>query len=218
MIELKSVRLQRGNFQLGAIDLTIGSEEYAVLMGGSGAGKTTLLMAICGLLPIESGRIWIAGQEVGALPPEQRSIGYVPQDAVLFPTMGVAENLSFALAVRGCSREERRERAAAMAEQLGIGALLDRSVDGLSGGERQRVALGRALLAQPQVLLLDEPLAALDEERWQSALDLLLEVHRESAVSVLHVTHRRQEAEALGARRFRIEGGSLSEDTENRRG
>lgn len=209
MIELSGISLGAGDFQLEGIDLTVEPGEYAVLMGRTGCGKTTLLEGLCGLLRFQSGRAMIDGLDVTRLRPADRGIGYVPQDGALFPSFTVRRHLTFGPRLHGATAQEANERAANLARALGIEDLLDRKPGGLSGGERQRVALGRALAARPKVLLLDEPLSALDEETWDSLCTLLATLCSSMNVTVLHVTHSRAEAKRLADVCFLLEGGRL---------
>lgn len=197
MIELRDVVLQSGNFVSPSISFQIQSGQYAVLMGTTGRGKTTLLEGICGLRKVVKGGIFIHGQDVTRLSPTDRNLGYVPQDLALFPTLNVREHLEFALKLRGRPKAEIQERTKWMSELLGITHLLERSIAGLSGGEGQRVALGRALSFRPSVLLLDEPLSALDESTRSEMYSVLQMVKRTTGVTTLHVTHNIQEAELL---------------------
>lgn len=203
MIQLQGVALRQGDFLLRGIDLEVPSGEYAVLMGRTGSGKTTLLEAIAGLVPPTEGMVLLMGRDVTRLPPAARGIGYVPQDAALFPNLTVEEHLEFGPRFQGWSRPDRRRRIGELASELGLAALLTRTPRGLSGGERQRVALGRAIASRPEVLLLDEPLSALDEQTRAEACDLLETVARD--LTALHVTHASSEAERLGDRTIQLE-------------
>ena len=178
-------------------------------MGRTGSGKTTLLEILCGLRAPGSGTVRIDGREVTDLPPGERGIGYVPQDGALFPTLTVREQIAFGLRMRGVAADEIATRVLEAAEGVGVSALLDRLPTGLSGGERQRVALARALVVKPSVLLLDEPLASVDEETQDGLIDLLQRTQREHRITVLHVTHSRREAEGLGELHLRLEGGRV---------
>jgi molybdate/tungstate transport system ATP-binding protein len=198
-----------GAFHLGPTDLDLPSGAYGVLMGATGSGKTTLLELIAGLAPLTAGYLSIAGQPSNNLRPADRGVGYLPQDGVLFNTMTVAEHLDFAPRFSGWDKTQRRERVAELAERLGLTALLERKPVGLSGGERQRVGLGRALAGRPRLLLLDEPLAALDEQMHSELCQYLASVHEDQDVTVLHVTHNSQEAERLGTHHFRISEGRV---------
>jgi len=210
---VRELHLQAGEFHLGALDFTIPTGRYAVLMGRSGSGKTTLLETLCGLRPAARGCIRFDGQDITRWPPAARDIGYVPQDRALFQTMTVWDHLAFALRVRGWPREARARRVHELAELLGIGDLLHRKPQGLSGGEAQRVALGRALSFRPRVLCLDEPLSALDDQTREEMYELLKSVQRHTGVTTFHVTHHRGEADRLADLVFRIENGQLISET-----
>jgi len=211
VIQLESITWQAGDFRLEDIDFSIPTGSYGVLMGRTGSGKTTLLEIICGLRRPAAGWVRIGDRDVTAEPPATRGIGYVPQDGALFPTMSVREQLGFALQVRQRAPAEIAQRVDQLATELGLTALLDRLPYHLSGGERQRVALGRALAAQPKVLLLDEPLSAIDEELRDDLAALLRRVQREHGVTALHITHSRVEADLLADVLFRLANGRVIE-------
>lgn len=211
MIEIENITVRSGAFVLTNIATTIAEGEYAVLMGGTGQGKTTLLEAVCGLRPITSGRIRLGGEDVTHWKPADRNIGYVPQDLALFPTMTVRGHLEFALRLRGASRPLTCQRVTELADVLGIGPLLDRRMRGLSGGEAQRVALGRALSFRPRVLLLDEPLKALDEPTRDRLCELLRTIQRCDGLTTLHVTHSRSEARLLADRMLVLADGRVQQ-------
>lgn len=211
MIELNNVRIRAGNACLSPVSFRIESGQYAVLMGKTGIGKTTILEAICGLRKIESGRILIADTDVTKWPPGDRDLGYVPQDLALFPTMSVRAHIEFAMRLRRATQDVCDQRVLELSELLSIEHLLDRQVQRLSGGEAQRVALGRALSFQPQGLLLDEPLSALDRESRHSAQELLREVNRQTGVTVVHVTHSEEEAKALANVCIQLEQSATGE-------
>ena len=204
MISLSDVTICQGGFSLRGVSLEVPTGQYGVLMGKTGTGKTTLLEAICGLRPLTAGRIRLMGRDVTNLRPAARGLGYVPQDGSLFARLTVREHLAFALVIRRWNRAAIDRRVAELAQLLGIEPLLDRRPHGLSGGEIQRVALGRALAMHPGVLLLDEPLSALDEDTRQEMYDLLRSVRRQTGATVLHVTHNRSEAERLADRVFEL--------------
>jgi ABC-type sugar transport system ATPase subunit len=205
MIELQNVCVRAGDFSLSGISFTVQAGQYAVLMGKTGRGKTTILESICGLRSIESGRILIRNIDVTAWSPADRGIGYVPQDLALFPTLTVHEHLKFALRLRKQQTEtQMTARANELAEVLGIQHLMNRKVTGLSGGESQRVALGRALSFRPPVLLLDEPLSALDEATRHEMQTLLRSIKESTGVAILHVTHSEEEANVLADCRLEI--------------
>jgi ABC-type sugar transport system ATPase subunit len=211
MIELHDITIRSGPFSLTNVSLSIPEGTYAVLMGGTGHGKTTILEAICGLRSVTSGRILVNGRDMTRWKPGDRGVGYVPQDLALFPMMTVRGHLEFALRVRHCSAMKIRDRVAELAHVLGIEPLLARRVTNLSGGEAQRVALGRALSFQPRVLLLDEPLNALDEATRDRLCELLHSVQKGCGLTTLHVTHSRAEARILAEKLFVLESGTLRE-------
>lgn len=209
MIELRDVTIRAGQFSLERVSFRIESGEYAVLMGRTGLGKTTILESICGLRSIASGTILIRETDVSDWSPGDREVGYVPQDLALFPTMTVEQHLAFALRLRKASEKLIAERVVELADVLGIRPLLKRRVQALSGGERQRVALGRALSFRPSVLVLDEPLSALDEQTRQEIYSLLRRIKETTRVTTLHVTHNQDDADALADRRFVLDQGKV---------
>jgi ABC-type sugar transport system ATPase subunit len=179
-------------------------------MGRTGSGKTTLLEVLAGLRRPTAGRVQLGARDMTALPPAARAVGYVPQDAALFKTMTVGENLGFALAVRKAPKADVDARVGELAEQLKLTPLLGRRAVGLSGGEAQRVALGRALAFRPSVLLLDEPLNAVDEETHKHLIALLGQLRNGHAVTILHVTHNPAEADLLADTTLRLEDGRVT--------
>ncbi|MCA9063049.1 MAG: ABC transporter ATP-binding protein [Planctomycetaceae bacterium] len=215
MIQLNAVSLKAGGFSLQNIDLQVGQGEYAVLMGRTGHGKTTLLEIICGLRQPQSGQVLIDGTDVTRWPPGDRSVGYVPQDLALFPSMNVVQHLEFAPRLRGMPEDHIRTQTAELSAVLGIQHLLQRTVKNLSGGEAQRVALGRALASRPVVLLLDEPLSALDETTRETMHDLLRKVKTTTGVTTIHVTHNSREADILADRRFLMQDGRIIDVSES---
>ncbi|PAW80550.1 MAG: ABC transporter ATP-binding protein [Pedosphaera sp. Tous-C6FEB] len=211
MIRFNEISWHAGAFRLDAVSFTVPAGSYGVLMGRTGCGKTTLLEILCGLRQSAGGRVLIGERDVTALPPGERGIGYVPQDGAMFPTMTVREQIGFALKIRHWSAEAIAARVQELSGQLGVAHLLDRLPQNLSGGERQRVALGRALAAKPSVLLLDEPLSALDEDLRDELATLLKRVQRDLSLTALHITHSRHEAAQLADVRFRMETGQVTE-------
>ncbi len=209
MIAVQNLCLDQGAFQLRNVSFTIPTGSYGVLMGKTGSGKTSILEAVAGLRSIASGSVRLADREVSKLPPAQRGVGFVPQDGALFRQRTVRGNLGFALEIRNIAPAQIEERVCELASWLGVEALLDRYPQGLSGGEAQRIALGRALAFHPAILLLDEPLSALDEETREQLMLILekLKVRRE--VTVLHVTHQRSEAVRLGDVLLRVDAGRM---------
>jgi molybdate/tungstate transport system ATP-binding protein len=197
MIDVDRLSVTAGRFGLQNISFRVAAGQHAVLMGRTGVGKTTLMEAICGLRPTVGGSVRLRGRDVTRVAPGARGIGLVPQDGALFPHLSVREHLGFALSLRRWDPRRIEERTAELAEWLHLGSLLGRHPQGLSGGEIQRVALGRALSFHPEVLCLDEPLSALDEETREEMCQLLLSVRRLSGVTILHVTHSLSEARRL---------------------
>ena len=200
MIQIKNLCVDLGNFLLRDINLDVEPGEYFIILGPTGAGKTVLLESMAGLYPVKSGEIWLKGKEVTQLEPEKRGISIVYQDHALFPHLSVAENITFGLKLHRQSHQELRETLNWLSDLLGIASLLHRSPSTLSGGERQKVALARALSVEPEVLLLDEPLSALDPETKEGVQRELRQLHNRLKVTTIHVTHDFEEAIALGDR------------------
>ena len=190
-----------GTRALDPVDLAVEGGETVVLLGPSGCGKTTLLRIVAGLEnPDKSGEVWFNNDDVTELPIEKRNVGMVFQSYALFPNMTVAENVAYGLRVRRMSKSEIEARVLEMLKMMRITELSNRNIDQLSGGQRQRVALARAIAVRPRVLLLDEPLTALDallRERLRVEIDSLL---RSLAITSIYVTHDQAEAMALGDR------------------
>lgn len=205
-----SITGSNGDFRLDAAFDT--GDGVTAIFGSSGAGKTTLLKMIAGTLRPESGRItmggvtWFDSERRISLPPEQRRIGYVFQDARLFPHMSVLRNLTYA---RWAGRRSAHRDLDEVLEMLGIRHLLDRRPDTLSGGERQRVAIGRALLSDPALLLLDEPLSSLDHARRQEILPFIERLRDESGLPILYVSHEIDEVARLADRLVLLENGVI---------
>lgn len=200
MIRAEDITFRVGTFTLDRASLEVRRGEYFVLLGPPGSGKTLFLEALCGLRRVESGRILIDGRDVTRLEPRRRGLGYVPQDYALFPHRTVDGNIRFGLVSQGLPRDTCDRRVAEVADQLGIAHLLGRRIGGLSGGERQRVALGRALVIRPKVLLLDEPVSALDESTRDVVCSELRRLQRELNITTIHVSHHLQEAFSVADR------------------
>ena len=201
-----------GTRALEPVTLAIAQGQTVVLLGPSGCGKTTLLRIIAGLeTPDRGGRILFNEADVTQLPIERRNVGMVFQSYALFPNMDVADNIGYGLKIRGVGDKERRERVAELVALTGIGGLEHRRIDQLSGGQRQRVALARAIAIRPSVLLLDEPLTALDaalRERLRGELNRLL---RALGITAIYVTHDQSEAMALGDRVVVMRKGAIAQ-------
>lgn len=202
--------ISRPDFVLD-VDLRLPGRGVTALFGHSGSGKTTLLRAMAGLERAPHGYFSLAGDvwQDGAhfLPPHQRAVGYVFQEANLFPHLSVRANLEFGL--KRIAPAARRYQAENVAEWLGIAPLLARQPDRLSGGERQRVAIARALLTSPRLLLMDEPLAALDVRRKQEILPYLERLHAELAIPVIYVSHAPDEVARLADHLVLLDGGQV---------
>lgn len=209
MIAVEDLSIKQGAFAMSGVSFHVPVGRYAVLMGRTGSGKTTVLEAVAGLRRVQSGRVLLSGVDVTRSRPAERNIGYVPQDGALFTSMTVRDNIGFALRLRRWPRERIEERINELAGLLGVTSLLGRMAKGLSGGEAQRVALGRALAFHPPVLLLDEPLSALDDATRREMHDLLAAVHEHAKVTVLHITHNAIDAERLADVVLRLENGKV---------
>ena len=214
-----AIRLERcgktfsnGTRALDPVDLDFAASETVVLLGPSGCGKTTTLRIVAGLeMPDAGGRVFFDGIDVTAIPIERRNVGMVFQSYALFPNMSVAENVAYGLKVRRLAASERHLRTREMLAMMQIEPLADRTVDRLSGGQRQRVALARALAPRPRVLLLDEPLTALDA-RLRDALRLEINrLLRSLGITTIYVTHDQAEAMAVGDRIVVMDHGRVAQ-------
>jgi putative spermidine/putrescine transport system ATP-binding protein len=200
-VRLSGIRRAYGDVvAVAGIDLEIGSGEFFTLLGPSGSGKTTTLRVIAGFERPDAGSVELQGVDVTHVAPAQRAVNTVFQDYALFPHMTVAENVEYGLRVKGMSRRERREQANDVLERVRLPGLGDRKPVQLSGGQRQRVALARAIVNRPPVLLLDEPLGALDLKLRQEMQIFLKELQRELAITFVYVTHDQEEALTMSDR------------------
>ena len=197
-VRLDAVTHRFGAFTaLEAVDLHIEAGRFAVLLGPSGCGKTTLLSIVGGFLVPTEGTVSIGGVDVTALPPARRPTTTVFQDYALFPHMTLGANVGFGLRMRGMKRAERDARASGMLALVDLSDAFDKRPHELSGGQRQRVALARALAVEPDVLLLDEPLGALDLKLRRQMQDELKDIQRRVGTTFVHVTHDQDEAMAI---------------------
>jgi len=211
MIEVKNLSLRLGEFHLKDINLSINGGEYFVVLGPTGAGKTVLMECLAGLHRLKQGEIWLDGRDITRLSPEERDLGYVPQDYVLFPFLNVYDNIAFGLDRVKSSRDGVKDRVDRLAGLTGITHLLKRDTRSLSGGEKQRVALARALAPLPRILLLDEPLGALDQRTAKSLRLELRRVHRELNLTTIHITHDLMEAMEMADRLAVIREGRVEQ-------
>jgi molybdate/tungstate transport system ATP-binding protein len=236
MFRVEGLRASAGHFSETSRHFSLGPIDFAVpdgaswgIVGPSGAGKTKLLETIAGVLPVAAGAISLDGIALAGLPPEARGIGFVYQQPLLFPHLGVIDNIAFAAAGRrrafssggrvpptapseAVPRDSKKDRGwfmgrvEALADGLDIRPLLGRRVAGLSAGEQQRVAIARALFRNPRILLLDEPTSALDERRRQQVRSLLRSVQQAHGITILETAHSEQQLDGV-AGRIRLDGG-----------
>lgn len=211
MITIKDLHIRLPGFCLNNIDLEIPEGEFFVLMGPTGAGKTILLEAIAGLMTVTRGRIFIYGRDVTEFPPEKRGIGIVYQDQALFPHLTVRKNIAYGLRYQQIDQRGTVERIDAMVSLLNLSHLLDRFPGNLSGGEKQRVALARALAVQPSVLLLDEPISALDPNFREEVRNALKTLHQSTKGIFMMVTHDFADALSLADRVAVINKGRIEQ-------
>lgn len=196
---------------LDAIELGIDTGEMHVLLGPSGCGKTTLLRSIAGLVSPSSGSITLDGRRIDTLPPKDRGIGMVFQHYALFPNMTVRQNLAFGLEQRRLAKKTINDKVSAALETVSLSDRADRRPHQLSGGQKQRVALARALVLEPKLLLLDEPLSALDAQIRKRLRDELKRIQRESGLTSILVTHDQDEALSLGDRISVMNAGRIAQ-------
>ena len=200
-----------GNLALTGVDLTMKPGEFIALLGPSGCGKTTVLRALSGLEQITTGRILIDGEDVADTAVNKRDIGMVFQSYSLFPHMTVLENVEFGLRMRKVDAAARARRSADALEMVGLGHLGERYAHQLSGGQQQRVALARALVTRPRVLLLDEPLSALDAKVRVQLRDEIRRIQTELGITTLFVTHDQEEALAVADRVAVMNSGNIEQ-------
>jgi ABC-type sugar transport system ATPase subunit len=209
MIRLDHVSRRWPEFSIRDVTLEVKEGQYLVIAGPTGAGKTLLLELLLGIHNPDKGRIFVCGEDVTFLPPEKRGIGMVYQDYLLFPHLNVEQNLAFGLRYQKGTPEWARQKVQETAHLLGIDHLMHRYQYTLSGGEKQRVAIGRALVTEPRVLLLDEPLSALDRSTARRLRTELKSLHRSKKLTILHVTHDLSEARQMGDSIALINDGEL---------
>jgi len=201
LIEIRNLTKSFGSVRaVDGVDLDIHAGEFLTLLGPSGSGKTTVLRMIAGFETPDSGSVKLNGVDITYLPPYERDVNTVFQDYALFPHMDVISNIEYGLRVKGVAKDERREKALKALEQVRLAGYENRKPNQLSGGQRQRVALARALVNRPSVLLLDEPLGALDLKLRQQMQIELKELQREVGITFIFVTHDQEEALTMSDR------------------
>jgi multiple sugar transport system ATP-binding protein len=211
-VELLQVSKRYGETDaVSAVSLGIQDHEFVVLLGPSGCGKSTLLKMIAGLEDVSDGEIYIDGTLVNYVRPADRNVAMVFQNYALYPHMTVAENIGFPLKMTGVSKQETGQRVQRAARSLGLESFLDRRPEQLSGGQRQRVALGRAIVREPAVFLMDEPLSNLDAQLRVQTREELLRLHARLQTTTIYVTHDQIEAMTMGHRIVVMRGGQVQQ-------
>ena len=198
MIRIQNVSKKLGDFCLKDVSLDIADGEYMIILGPTGAGKTILLETIAGIYPPDKGSVYLNGRNITWLPPRKRNIGMVYQDYMLFPHLTVEKNIKFGIKSKKIDKIKASQKVKELADLLGISHLLHRYPGTLSGGEQQRAAIARALIIEPEVLLLDEPLSALDTETRAKLREELRRIHSLTNTTMIHVTHSFDETFLLG--------------------
>ncbi|UFT98634.1 ABC transporter ATP-binding protein [Radiobacillus kanasensis] len=198
-------------FSLKQTDIVVNKGEFFSLLGPSGCGKTTLLKLTAGLLIPDQGEVWLDHENLTSVVPEKRDFGLVFQEPLLFPHMTVVDNVAFGLKMKKVGKRKRLEKSKAILEAVGLKGLEHRYPHALSGGQKQRVSLARAIVVEPHVLLMDEPFSALDPETRQEMRDLIAQMHRRYNITILFVTHDRQEAFQLSDRIAIMKNGQVLE-------
>lgn len=215
MLDIMNFHVKVGKFFLKGIDLNLIPGEYFVVWGESGAGKTVFLESIAGRYKLQTGTISLSGKKISDLPPEKRHVGFVYQDYELFPHLIVKDNVGFPLKLQKVGKADRQKKCDEMMEILNISHLKDRYPFDLSGGEKQRVAIGRALIMYPRLLLLDEPFSSLDYLNKQNIKQLVKDIHQKFKPTVIHVTHDIREAFYFADRIGIIKNNTMDKIIEN---
>jgi len=211
MISIQNLNINLKEFNLYDINLSVSENEFFILMGPTGAGKTVLLEAIAGLIPLIRGEIFVGGKKITRLPPEKRGVSIVYQDYALFPHLTVLENITYGLHFHRAEKTSAEKRLDRLLEILNLFELKHRFPINLSGGEKQRVALARALMVEPKVLLLDEPLSALDPNFREEVRGALKRLHQSSDTTFLMVTHDFADALSLAGRAAVMNKGRIEQ-------
>jgi len=209
MLQIEELTVELPHFVLGPINLKLQKGDYCVVLGPSGSGKSTFLETLIGLRRPKTGKIFLEGEDITDLPPEKRKITILYQDYLLFPHLNVFENVAFGLKKATKDKNRIKEEVLKVAKELRIEHLLDKNVNLLSGGEKQRVALARALVVRPKLLLLDEPLSALDPHSRSRIRELLKEAAQKHSITVIHVSHDLNDALNLGNKQLFLYKGKV---------
>ncbi|MEH6648031.1 ABC transporter ATP-binding protein [Sulfitobacter sp.] len=211
-ISIRNVTKTYGDFfALNDVSIDIKAGEFLTLLGPSGSGKTTLLMALAGFVNPDNGSIRFGDKEMIVTPPHKRGVGMVFQSYALFPFMSVADNVAYPLKIRKVPAAERRERAERALEVVELGGYGDRSIAAMSGGQRQRVALARSMVFEPQIILMDEPLSALDKNLREQMQFELKALHRKLDATIVYVTHDQREALTMSDRIAVVNQGKIAQ-------
>lgn len=208
-ISIRDLTVTRGSFMLRVDALDVAPREVFAILGRTGSGKTVLMESIAGAFPLDGGTILLDGKDVESLPIQQRHMGVVYQDHALFPHMTVRENIAYGLKMNGCPRDETQRRVSDQMAMFGIDGIADKHPGIISGGEAQRTALARALVLQPEILLLDEPFSALDPSTKERMYDTIRDIHARFDCTIVFVTHDFNEAAMLADRVGIVLEGSL---------
>ncbi len=211
-VQLSHLSVQFGAFRaVDDVDLTIKGGEFFSFLGPSGCGKTTILRTVSGFIEPTSGAVRIGGRDMRGIGPNKRPTALIFQNLALFPLMTVAENIGFGLEVRGVAKDKRRARAEELLRSVDLSGSADKRVSQLSGGQRQRVAIARALAVEPKVMLLDEPLSALDLKLRQHMRSELRAIQKRTSVTFVYITHDQGEALAMSDRVAVMSAGVLQQ-------
>ena len=211
-ISMRGITKRYGSVSvLSDLDLDVSPGEFLTLLGPSGSGKTTLLMILAGFVRANAGSVKVGGEEIIAMPPHKRNIGMVFQNYALFPHMNVFHNIAFPLKQRRTPAGETKARVEKALDLVQLGGLADRRVDQLSGGQRQRVALARAIVFEPRIVLMDEPLSALDKSLREHMQIELRSLHRRLGMTTVYVTHDQREAITMSDRIAVMNNGRIEQ-------
>ena len=208
MLKIDNLVYSIGDFNLGPVSFSMEKGDYLAVFGPSGAGKSLLLELIAGLRFPASGSVCIDSKEYVNIGAQNRPVGMLFQDYALFPHLSVFDNIAYSLRLKKTNRDTIEKRVKELSDYFSIGNLLKREIEGLSGGEKQRVALARAIAYDPVILLLDEPLSALDDDLRAEAVETLASLKR-AGQTIIHVTHNRNEVGTLATKSLYMSGGLI---------